>query len=86
MSAAMSTTAKSIALEVIASEDQENISEYIDRELMNYTTMDLVRLCQEVQGEKYIFMDPMPCLNQDFDNILKELAHNALNFMIVQAL
>ncbi len=82
----MTDRAKSIAVDIIDDDQQELISEYIDRELTNYCTMSLVVLCQEVQGEKYVFIDPIPCLHQDFDNILKELAHNALTFLVIQAI
>lgn len=82
----MTDRAKSIALEITAGADHEHIEEHIDRELLNYTTVDLVVLCQEVQGEQNVFTDPEPSLNQDFDQILKVLAHNALYFLVMQEL
>lgn len=82
----MSNTAKALAMQISKGSDHEIISEYIDRELLNYTTMDLVRLCQEVQGEQYVFTDPEPCLNQDFDQILRVLANNALYFLVMREL
>ena len=80
----MSNVAKSIATEIKRCNEQEHISEHIERELLNYSTVDLVSLCQEVQGIKQVFTDPEIFLNQDFDDILKELARSALTFMVLQ--
>ena len=75
-----------LAKELAQQVENENIIEVVDLELMNYSTGDLVEVCQATQGMSHVFDDPQPDLKGDFDDILKQMATNALTVLIAENL